>query len=609
MPIFWRVSITVLSVGLLIPGIAAQNLKRTSLGSSISPRPALATEAASRYVGNGNFVGVGIAVDADGNAYAAGYGWVPGTINRDLYIYKLNPQFEVVATFTLGGSMDETLRAMVLGADGNLYLTGETQSADYPTVHPVQADLAGVTDAFLTKISTSGDILFSTYYGGSGREGEEVLAVDADGVAYIGARTGSTDFPTTPGAFISQIQSPVPDQLETLVAFKVDTVSGSLVYATGMGGNWQDSFYAAAVAPGGEFYLLHNAASPTDDFPVTDGTRQDQNHHEYLVRLNADGTGITLGTYLDTSSDYYYDAVTGPDGNLRLGAPKLIITLDSATNQEVSRMVLGYSFQKFVLDGDGNILTNTAGGYASPSLGFHLVGADSVMRFRPDGFLQFGTGLPTGASDAGIAAGPNGFIYYLGQSGMVGRVFADPTSPGNYELPPMLGVANSAASTISSHIAPGEIVSLYGSGIGSTEEVTTEIGDDGLVTTELGQVGVRFNGTPGRMLYSGPLQVNVVAPFDLGDSDSVLVEVFHSGDLWASINMNVADSEPVAFPYQFASAALNQDGTVNTKTNRAEPGSIVAVFMSGAGLMGGLRIRTAKCSILRRRSWTCRLPR
>ncbi len=201
--------------------------------------------------------------------------------------------------------------------------------------------------------------------------------------------------------------------------------------------------------------------------------------------------------------------------------------------------------------------------------------------------------VPSGSADLDVAAGPNGEIYALGSSGLVSRFI-----PGNGDktLPKIMGVANAAGSKISPRVAPGEIVSLYGPNIGSASAATTQLDQDGRVTTSLAGVEVRFNGTPGSLLYTGPQQINAVAPFELGSGDTVLIEVMHDGAPWASMEMLRAVADPGVFPgvtpanYSgnlVVSAALNEDGSINSATNKAQPGSIVTIFVTGAGEMTG----------------------
>ena len=85
-----------------------------------------------------------------------------------------------------------------MDSEGAAYVTGETRSIDFPTQDPYQGSFGGRwTDAFITKISSSGSALvYSTYLGGLRWERGEAIAVDSEGAAYVTGGTGSVDFPT-----------------------------------------------------------------------------------------------------------------------------------------------------------------------------------------------------------------------------------------------------------------------------------------------------------------------------------------------------------------------------------------------------------------------------
>src|SRR5262249_40921367 len=80
---------------------------------------------------------------------------------------------------------------------GNAYVSGFTQSTNFPTINPLQASYSGNQDAFVTKIDPTGSAcMYSTYLGGSGGEGGRGIAVDGSGNAYVSGQTGSNNFPT-----------------------------------------------------------------------------------------------------------------------------------------------------------------------------------------------------------------------------------------------------------------------------------------------------------------------------------------------------------------------------------------------------------------------------
>ena len=151
----------------------------------------------------------GLAFDAQGNMYVAGLTGAanfpatgsPGTSHGrdewDAFVVKLNAagdQF-LYATY-IGGSGYEEPAALAVDADGNAYVTGQTDSWDFPTFSAIQSSRHGMDDAFVTKLDASGSIVYSTYLGGNGEDAGSGIAVDALGRAYVAGYTISGDFPT-----------------------------------------------------------------------------------------------------------------------------------------------------------------------------------------------------------------------------------------------------------------------------------------------------------------------------------------------------------------------------------------------------------------------------
>ena len=169
----------------------------------------------STYLG-GRFddIGFGIAVDAAGNAYVAGEAIsddfpisnsLQPTIGGfvDAFVAKLNTTGSALIFSTyLGGSGIDVANAIALDSSANVFVTGYTQSTDFPIVDSLQPSLRGTEDAFVAKLNASGSILsYSTYFGGDLRDGTLGIALSSAGVAYVAGYTNSTNFPVTPGAF------------------------------------------------------------------------------------------------------------------------------------------------------------------------------------------------------------------------------------------------------------------------------------------------------------------------------------------------------------------------------------------------------------------------
>ena len=126
--------------------------------------------------------------------------------------------------------------ALGTDAQGNIYLAGTTQSPNFQVKAAVQSHLAGGSDVFVTKLDPSGNIIYSTYFGGTGNDVTTAMAVDPQGGVYVTGTTTSTDFPTTPGAYSTSVPAPsggATAGLATLVTFLFKlNLDGSVGYAT-----------------------------------------------------------------------------------------------------------------------------------------------------------------------------------------------------------------------------------------------------------------------------------------------------------------------------------------------------------------------------------------
>src|SRR5204863_1105270 len=165
--------------------------------------------------GNSSERGLGIAVDADGNAYvtgtaAPGFPTTPGAFQTisggffDGFVTKLDPTGSalVYSTF-LGGTGGETGFAIALDTDRNAYVTGSTDSTNFPTTAGAyQTAIGGSNNAFVVKLNSAGSALvYSTYLGGMFTDVGLGIGVDAAGNAHVTGRADSPNFPTTAGAF------------------------------------------------------------------------------------------------------------------------------------------------------------------------------------------------------------------------------------------------------------------------------------------------------------------------------------------------------------------------------------------------------------------------
>jgi hypothetical protein len=261
----------------------------------------------STYLGGErNDFGLDIAADADGNLYVTGQtdssafptttGAYDTTIEgaaRDAFVTKFSPAGQLVYSTYLGGTDGETASGIAVDGAGSAYVTG-TASTDFPTTPGTDRSLGGANDVFVTKLSPAGDALvYSTYLGGSGIENHlHGIAVDQAGSAYTIGQTSSTDFPITGGA---------PDTTmsggDAFVA-KLDPTGRALDYATYLGGRFNDVPWNITIDASGNAYILGETEST--DFPTTPGAYDTVPSTSFddgfVTKINATGTAFVYST-------------------------------------------------------------------------------------------------------------------------------------------------------------------------------------------------------------------------------------------------------------------------------------------------------------------------
>jgi hypothetical protein len=141
------------------------------------------------------------------------------------------------ATYLAPGGSD-TAHGIAIDGGGNAYVVGVARSAAFPAVNAFQGTLRGATDAFVAKVNPSGTALvYSTFLGGTRDERGWAIAADAAGSAYVTGWTNSTDFPRTVDAFQPAIGHSDPAITNAFVV-KLAPSGSDLVHASYLGGKW-----------------------------------------------------------------------------------------------------------------------------------------------------------------------------------------------------------------------------------------------------------------------------------------------------------------------------------------------------------------------------------
>lgn len=248
----------------------------------------------------------------------------PGTFDpshnggQDAFVVKMDPagngETDLVSATFVGGSAHDWGQHIAVDAAGFIYVTGRTESADYPiSIGAYDPSYNGECDAFISKLTPDASALvYSTYLGGTGCDAANRLVVDNDGSAYLVGETTSGDFPATLGAYATSING-----LYDAFVAKVSSDGASLVYATYLGGSSYDSATDIAVNAAGQVYVTGRADS--NNFPTTpDAFDPGYNGfvETYVAKLNTSGTDLIYSTYLG-GSDYDWPSgiVLDADGN------------------------------------------------------------------------------------------------------------------------------------------------------------------------------------------------------------------------------------------------------------------------------------------------------
>jgi uncharacterized protein (TIGR03437 family) len=149
---------------------------------------------------------------------------------------------------------------------------------------------------------------------------------------------------------------------------------------------------------------------------------------------------------------------------------------------------------------------------------------------------------------------------------------------------PTIASVTNAASFAPGPVAPGEIVTLFGSVLGPATGVTGTV-SGGKLGTSVGGTQVFFSSFHAPIVYSSAGQVSVIVPYELAGASSTNVQVQYQGNESAAVDVRVIKSAPGIFMLDAAGqgAIINQDGTINSTTNGAPVGSIVSIYATGQG--------------------------
>jgi len=215
----------------------------------------------------------------------------------------------LVYSTLLGGSGFDTGSGIAVDGAGAAYVTGSTNSTNFPTTAGAYATAnKGGTDAFVTGLNATGTISYSSYLGGSGDDHGQAIALDGSGAAYVTGYTQSGDFPLTnplsPGGSSAGCAGLNRSGSSDAFVAKLNAGGSALVYSTYLGGSGADAGYGIAVDGSRDAYVTGSTSST--DFPTTTDAYTATNSggsDAFVTKLNAAGNGLLYSTYLGGASD------------------------------------------------------------------------------------------------------------------------------------------------------------------------------------------------------------------------------------------------------------------------------------------------------------------
>jgi uncharacterized protein (TIGR03437 family) len=606
----------------------------------------------------------GIGHDAAGDIFVLGGvndSPIPGH-GSDLVVARLDASATKVVYFVyLGGSGDDQGRALAVDQQGNAYITGYTESSDFPVTSGFSGPVpSGSVYPFLIKLNPNGSVAYATLFAGALAATPSAIAVDNGGNIFISG-TAVQGYPPTPGAFSSGMTGtnlPFIAKLDpsgTKTLFAVSGVGGSQIALGPQGDIWVSgniAYLAYPTTPG----AYQTTFTPSFSCGSMPGAMCSPASQQYITRLSADGTKLIYSTYLtgasgstnlglavDSAGNAYvtgtttsqdYPFTTAPSASDR---PGLFLTKLDVTGSKVLWSVM-QGGNLLALDAGGNpVVGGSSGPLYTPSGTAYppppptgntpaqclpnrttVQSVAHVQGFRAQDGSTAATQLlsATEAYAYAMAVEPDGRILLGGRTELPdvplspGVVFSEAvtqrTVPGAFLAAfdlsqpasgPQLGCVTDAVTLAPiGPAAPGQLLSLFGAGLGPQTGISGFAAGQTSLPTSLANVQVTFDGLPAPLLYVSSGQINVQVPFEVAQNASTVMTVSIGPDsvtrifavvrsspsVFLDMSVSVAGCDPsYTGDVVFAAVALNSDGSRNSCANPAKPGTSVTIFLNG----------------------------
>ena len=553
--------------------------------------------------------------------------FVVASPSTDVFAVKFDPNGNIVYSTYFGGSANDAAAAMALGADGSIYVTGSTASIDFPVTAGayLTAPNPASSSNFVFKLNPDGSLGWATYFADANST-VNAIAVDSAGAPYI-AGSSKGGVPTTPGAYQTQFQymciatwmiGCLPGPTSAFVT-KFNAKGTGLIYSTYVSSdaskNLVQNAQGLAIDSSGNAFFggYNNVAKLSADGSALLASAQAGQTGELVISAVALDAGSNLyatGTWTNYISGGGFPATSGafqtgpqpavptlpgerPPGG---GQDAVAMKWDSGLSQILAATLLGGESidagESIAIDASGNVIVS---GYTDSSAfpthapfqtafsartGF-VAGLDSSLSH-----LLVSTYLGDGrAFDAHVAVPDgNGNILLAGNTLTNGGGTFIGGDPGASFTSSGIAVVNKIAlqpapaarldsvvdyaSRMAAPLAPGEAIAAVGSGFGSDAQLLVD--------------GVSLP-----LVSRTATLLAAVMPDGAKTSGSYRIQVSTGGTLSNSVLVPAAPASPGIFSVDGSGYnqgyILNSDGTANSLSNPAAPGSAITIFATGAG--------------------------
>lgn len=564
-----------------------------------------------------------LAADRNGNLV------VTGSNSRGGFVCKLDPGGNVVFSFSNFGSYPT---AAAVDSNGNVLWAGSGGAIGFPfpftkTVFSV-TDLGSAVPGFVVKFRASdGAILWAARV--EALE-PQAIAVDDTGQITIAGRATVSNPPTTPGAY----QAPATGDVPPMAVARL-TANGDGVFLAAYGGHSINGNSTCVSTPAGicaseprtaaaavlldvQGHIWVAGSTNEVDLPVTSDALQKTcgcglNFGDgFLAEFGTNGSALLYATYLGTSGVPGFASVHSAaiDGSGQIWVAGATMSTDLPVTADAPQ-------PNFAGDSDGFLLAYDPPLNRLAHATYYGMRGDSAITcvaIAPDGrtafsgYLESNRDIPSEGSDflairsasgltslsllrngadAGIAFAQAGVVLVTGTGSAIATV-----DDSAQATPAVSGISNGATANASAQVSPGEIVAIYGVNLGPAAPLTPgATAAEPAVPAELGGVRVLFDGIPAPLLYVSSNQINAIVPFATVGKTETRMAVENGGVKSLDARLGVVAATPAIVTTGDVNrglpvaAAINQDGTVNSASNPAVPGTIVAVFGTGFGMM------------------------